>query len=375
MENVLKRDRKRTYAKQEDDHDEKGVLLKRFAHQVAGRNPMYCIDSTTICKPLNPREAQFYNSRGFVKRLEKFAPRFRGRLVARVNDQGQILAISNDNAPSLSCHRLPLKHRVRHKSDNSTSDGDSSEGDENDNTLSANSWSERIHKEKRCLSHRKFEVILLENVTANCQKPVVLDVKVGTRLWYPLDTEKKISNHVIKAKNTTTESLGLRLHGLQIYHPEEDKFEHWDKHWGRSLSSASFEKAVFTFIDSSHPRLRYPIASALHQHLVLLRRCVESLESYRFPGCSLLLIFDGAAWERLDECNVDEDKVEELTRWLRMDNLVSIKMVDFAKATYSGFLHDKIHVGPDQGYLYGLNNLLNIIQTYLDSTTHSNQKF
>lgn len=110
---------------------------------------------------------------------------------------------------------------------------------------------------------------------------------------------------------------------------------------------------------------------------------MESLESYRFPGCSLLLIFDGAAWERLDDQNVNEDNVEDLTRWLNVDNLVSIKMVDFAKgkiqpfsflslfsATYSGFLHDKIHVGPDQGYLYGLNNLIHIIQSYLDSTSH-----
>ena len=43
MEGILKRDRKRTYITQEDDTDQKGVLLKRFAHQVAGRNPLYCI--------------------------------------------------------------------------------------------------------------------------------------------------------------------------------------------------------------------------------------------------------------------------------------------------------------------------------------------
>jgi len=312
MEGILKRDRKRTYITQEDDADQKGVLLKRFAHQVAGRNPLYCIDSKTICKPLNPREAQFYNSRGFVKRLEKFAPRFCGSTVAKIIDEGQIVALAVKSSDSNSCLRYS-KHRIRHKSDRSTSDGESSEGDENENFLSP--WSDKVHREKRCISlaHRKFEVILLENVTANCQKPVVLDVKVGTRLWYPLDTEDKIGRHVRKAKNTTTQSLGLRLHGLQIYRADEDRFEHWDKHWGRSLSSDSFEKAVYLFINSSHSRLRYPIASALLKHLLLLRRCVESLESYRFPGCSLLLIFDGAAWERLDEQNVNEDNVEDLT--------------------------------------------------------------
>ena len=122
----------------------------------------------------------------------------------------------------------------------------------------------------------------------------MLDVKVGTRLWYPLDTEKKITNHVQKAKNTTTQSLGLRLHGLQvglssrifhskrsqIYRADEDRFEHWDKHWGRSLSSDSFEKAVYLFINSSHSRLRYPIASALLKHLLLLRYIHVSSELF-----------------------------------------------------------------------------------------------
>ena len=87
----------------------------------------------------------------------------------------------------------------------------------------------------------------------------------------------------------------------------------------------------YTHIDTHQIDLRIDLNT-----MTFFRRCVESLESYRFPGRSLLLIFDGAAWERLDECNVNEDNVEELTRWLHLDNLVSIKMVDFAKGRPPG---------------------------------------
>ena len=77
MENVLKRDRKRTYAKQEDDQDEKGVLLKRFAHQVAGRNPMYCIGKISLviyCEDIDLKREKLYLSALFRLKALRLDP-------------------------------------------------------------------------------------------------------------------------------------------------------------------------------------------------------------------------------------------------------------------------------------------------------------
>jgi len=57
-----KRGRKRSHQLQSEDspQDQDQIRLKKFSHQVAGRNPMFELSSFHILKPLNQREAQFY---------------------------------------------------------------------------------------------------------------------------------------------------------------------------------------------------------------------------------------------------------------------------------------------------------------------------
>ena len=93
---------------------------------------------------------------------------------------------------------------------------------------------------------------------------------------------------------------------------------------------------------------------------------IESLDSFRFPGTSLLVIFDGAVVDRLEELR---SSGLSLKRWLLQEGLVDIRMIDFAKATYAGFLHeDENYTGPDEGYLYGLNHLIAILQKNVKKT-------
>ena len=48
------------------------------------------------------------------------------------------------------------------------------------------------------------------------------------------------------------------------------------------------------------------------------------------------------------------------------DELVTVKIIDFALATFQGFLGDPIvHHGPDTGFLKGLDSLLDILTTSL----------
>lgn len=96
---------------------------------------------------------------------------------------------------------------------------------------------------------------------------------------------------------------------------------------------------------------------------------IQSLDSFRFPGTSLLIIYDGAAIDRLDECH---NSNLSITDWLLLEGLVDIRMIDFAKATYAGFLHeDENYTGPDEGYLYGLNHLISIIQKTIKNKSNT----
>lgn len=56
---------------------EKGVMLEPFVHQVGGHCCVLRFGEQTICKPLIPREHQFYKS--LPAAVRKFTPQYRGK--------------------------------------------------------------------------------------------------------------------------------------------------------------------------------------------------------------------------------------------------------------------------------------------------------
>uniref|UniRef100_A0A286XMX4 Kinase n=1 Tax=Cavia porcellus TaxID=10141 RepID=A0A286XMX4_CAVPO len=54
----------------------KGILLEPFVHQVGGHSCVLCFNETTLCKPLVPREHQFYET--LPAEMRKFTPQYKG---------------------------------------------------------------------------------------------------------------------------------------------------------------------------------------------------------------------------------------------------------------------------------------------------------
>ena len=54
----------------------KGVLLEPFVHQVGGHSCVLHFNETTLCKPLIPREHQFYET--LPAEMRKFTPQYKG---------------------------------------------------------------------------------------------------------------------------------------------------------------------------------------------------------------------------------------------------------------------------------------------------------
>lgn len=55
----------------------KGVMLEPFVHQVGGHSCVLRFGEQTICKPLIPREHQFYKS--LPTEMRKFTPQYKGK--------------------------------------------------------------------------------------------------------------------------------------------------------------------------------------------------------------------------------------------------------------------------------------------------------
>ena len=72
----------------------KGVMLEPFVHQVAGHSCIMRFGEQAICKPLIPREHQFYKS--LPPEIRKFTPQYKGETVqtACLNVSGSLLELS-----------------------------------------------------------------------------------------------------------------------------------------------------------------------------------------------------------------------------------------------------------------------------------------
>ena len=250
------------------------------------------------------------------------------------------------------------------------------------------------------------QYILLENLTSKYRHPCVLDLKLGTRQHGDGVSASKKMSKVAKVANTTSGVLGLRLGGMQMYQVSLGRYICRNKHYGRLLSTEGFKTAVRQFFCNGL-LVRTDVIRALLARIAQLQTLLSDLDSFRFFTSSLLVIYDGSSnyhWSPVprnsfstsslmlisgsrQEQQQEEEEKEEGTEGsevrLRLrhrsmsDNtslhsnnsraagsnqdLVDVRLIDFAHSTHKGLNDSCVHDGPDQGLLFGLNSFVNLL--------------
>jgi len=265
--------------------------------------------------------------------------------------------------------------------------------------------------------------ILLENLTTGISRPCVLDLKVGTRQHGDSATASKRQSKSAKVASTTSGTLGLRLGGMQVYQANIGRYICRSKTYGRGLTTAGLRSALRQFF-SDGLTIRSDVIRALLQRLSQLRDLLASLDSYRFYTSSLLITYDGGVREgtsqpdpvvcrnslstsslsllsggssapprarhtsahslrfsatssdslgagphkrkRSVSCSQAGTRKEDLVKWERSTQCVDVRLIDFAHSTHRGLQDAVEHEGPDQGFLYGLENLASILEAILN---------
>ena len=192
--------------------------------------------------------------------------------------------------------------------------------------------------------------LLLENLVAGYTHPCVIDIKIGTRQYADNVSTAKKERKMAKAASSTISTLGLRLSGMQVYRGAGGgRFLCRDKYYGRALSDDGFFGAIEEYLlvepedQDEKPSLRLDVLEALDERVAKMAKTVESLESYRFYTSSLLITYDG------EQKNVPGSQ------------LINLRIIDFAHATFEGLDDEVKHEGPDQGFLFGLKSLRQIL--------------
>ncbi|KAM7006913.1 inositol hexakisphosphate kinase 2-like [Tautogolabrus adspersus] len=343
---------------------EKGVMLEPFIHQVGGHCCVLRFGEQTICKPLVPREHQFYKS--LPAAIRRFTPQYRGVVSVSFeeDEEGNLCLIAyplrsdpaadlENQDPSTDCEPKSGKMisssvlvdsenfskdvRSRH----SRKDRDKSvhkpqghvglewlrqaevlyyrlECSHSDAVpqLKHNPWSlscqqQHLQRMKENSKHRnQYKFILLENLTWRHTLPCVLDLKMGTQQHGDDATEEKKAKKISRCQQSTASSLGVCLSGMQVYQSDTGQLMFMSKFHGRRLTRQDFKEALFQFFHSGQ-RLRRELLSPVLHRLRDMQAALQACESYRFYSSSLLIIYDGAHQKHTQQHNEDSLSEEE----------------------------------------------------------------
>ncbi|XP_053083043.1 inositol hexakisphosphate kinase 1 isoform X2 [Pangasianodon hypophthalmus] len=234
--------------------------------------------------------------------------------------------------------------------------------------ISHNPWSLRCHKQQlsRMRSESKerklYKFLLLENVVHHFSCPCILDLKMGTRQHGDDASEEKAARQMKKCEQSTSATLGVRVCGMQVYQMDTGHYLCRNKYYGRGLSIEGFRHALYQFMHNGAD-LRRDLFEPILSKLRSLKAVLERQASYRFYSSSLLIIYEGREPERAE---ASSEKDTAGCQSLPLDPppaSIDVRMIDFAHSTFKGFRDDQtVHDGPDRGYMFGLESLINILE-------------
>lgn len=120
-----------------------------------------------------------------------------------------------------------------------------------------------------------------------------------------------------------------------------------NKYFGRTLTPEGLVNTFKMFLQTES-QIKHNLIQLLIEKLKNLLLVVKSLDTFRFYTSSLLILYEGNS-EHFD--SKPENK------------LIDIRMIDFAHSTHQFMAEDNCaNEGPDEGYIFGLNNLIKLLK-------------
>lgn len=146
--------------------------------------------------------------------------------------------------------------------------------------------------------------LVLQDVVSGHLHPSIMDIKIGSRTWYPEAPEDYIQRCLKKDRETSSLSLGFRVSGLQVHGNKESGFWKPERKAVQRLTADEVRLVLSKFVssnpsddpkavrDSLFASSVYGGSTGILGQLLELKAWFEDQTIYHFNSCSVLIVYE-----------------------------------------------------------------------------------
>ncbi|XP_071952821.1 inositol polyphosphate multikinase-like [Antedon mediterranea] len=130
----------------------------------------------------------------------------------------------------------------------------------------------------------------LEDVTKKYRKPCIMDVKIGCQTYEDSATQFKKENAKIKYPNML--KVGFQISGMRIYYANSNKYEYYDKSYGRHFEEDTVIEGLKKFFQFDE-NFQFEAVTEMLYLLYRLEDWFVHQNMFHFISSSILFVYEG----------------------------------------------------------------------------------